>query len=151
MFNVVLSAQWQNNFAELQVMSPSAQMIHQENSSANINQATNNAIAKYSSFFQALIESMNTVIYHVCCFCARISNCMEHQIHQSDSGPNIEEIQTMQTMSPTQQITFKTHRYSQQLFSPNCKSCQTKLYKNVDSLKQMRKPMDSIKDICESN
>lgn len=149
MLDALFSSQWQNNGVNFQVKSSSMQMIYQENVNIHDNQAATETSTTLQlneiNFFNAFMNYAEMVMYQVCFLNARIFSCKECQLHNSTDLHTVDNVQKMILQMP--QITSTTHQYSYQFSISNCKSCQTKLFTQVDSFKQMIKPTESVTDI----
>lgn len=166
MLDALLSSQWKNDCAENQVMpgKSSLHMFRAEYSDkteqpANANGCIISATDYYNdgddepiNFFSST-KMATYQMYH--CHTARISRCMEYRsqdlamesmpMHNNNNNNNNQNM-----MLPMTQIASASHQNTYQFTNTKCKSCQTKLFTNVDSLKQMPKPMDSVTEIHTS-
>lgn len=153
MLDALLPSQWRNNCTNLRVKSSSSssssmQMNGEEDLDCNSQNCNSNSseFVENVDFVRFLRAFIGYAMYQMCCICARISINQLHKpipIHKGYVADDKNNAQKIQLSMP--QTTIATHQHSYQFYSSfNCKSCQTKLFTNVDSLKQMHKPMDSV-------
>lgn len=163
-FDAILASQWKNNGAEAKVMPKNTirsvdSSTHEQAASDvtgwNISVAAaadddndNNNDYDYDYDEPINILSSTKMAKHQIFngHCARISRCIEYRLLESElTSHPMHNNQIM--MLPMTQIASASHQNTCPFSNPNCKSCQTKLFTNVDSLKQMPKPMDSVTEM----